>query len=212
MKLAQLAAASGCSMATIKYYLREGLLQPGERVSTTEAEYGPAHVARLRMIRVLRDVGDMPISSIKAVIAALDTPDMSLRGAFSSAFYAIPPLPDRSSPVPPEVRAEVRAFIDRHGWTEVAGDAPAIDVLGEALMGVRQFWGNAGPEIFERYAAAMDDLGRGDVEVLDDVGPGDAGRATAIAQIIVGVVVWDRAILALRRLSEEHYSALRYYR
>ncbi|MEP6649003.1 MAG: MerR family transcriptional regulator, partial [Lapillicoccus sp.] len=53
MRLAELCAATGVPAATVKYYLREGLLPPGERVSATRADYGPPHVERLRLIRAL---------------------------------------------------------------------------------------------------------------------------------------------------------------
>ena len=37
MRLAELCAATGVPPATVKYYLREGLLPVGERVSATRA-------------------------------------------------------------------------------------------------------------------------------------------------------------------------------
>ena len=55
MRLAELCAATGVPSATVKYYLREGLLPAGEWVSATRAEYGPEHVERLRLIRALVD-------------------------------------------------------------------------------------------------------------------------------------------------------------
>ena len=45
MRLAELSERSGVSTATIKYYLREGLLQPGRRVTATQAEYDEEHCA-----------------------------------------------------------------------------------------------------------------------------------------------------------------------
>ena len=51
MRISELARESGTSVATIKYYLREGLLAPGERVNAREASYGQGHVKRLRLVR-----------------------------------------------------------------------------------------------------------------------------------------------------------------
>lgn len=51
MKVSELAAQSGVALATIKYYLREGLLMPGEPTSATGARYGEQHVRRLALIR-----------------------------------------------------------------------------------------------------------------------------------------------------------------
>lgn len=44
MRLAELSRRSGVSTATIKYYLREGLLPPGRQVNPTTAEYDDGHL------------------------------------------------------------------------------------------------------------------------------------------------------------------------
>lgn len=44
MRLSELSKQSGVTTATIKYYLREGLLPPGERVTATQAEYDESHL------------------------------------------------------------------------------------------------------------------------------------------------------------------------
>ncbi|MYU47619.1 MerR family transcriptional regulator, partial [Streptomyces sp. SID7803] len=51
MRLSELSERSGIATATIKYYLREGLLPPGERLSATQAEYDESHLRRLRLVR-----------------------------------------------------------------------------------------------------------------------------------------------------------------
>ena len=56
MLLHELAEATGVSAASIKYYRRAGLLPPGERITTTRQDYGRAHVERLELIQVLREV------------------------------------------------------------------------------------------------------------------------------------------------------------
>ena len=56
MRISELSSRSGVPVATIKYYLREGLLPAGERTSATQARYGDAHVERLRLVRALVDV------------------------------------------------------------------------------------------------------------------------------------------------------------
>lgn len=44
MRLAELSERSGVSTATIKYYLREGLLAPGRQINATTAEYDEEHL------------------------------------------------------------------------------------------------------------------------------------------------------------------------
>lgn len=46
MRLAELSERSGVSTATIKYYLREGLLTSGRQVNATTADYDESHLRR----------------------------------------------------------------------------------------------------------------------------------------------------------------------
>jgi DNA-binding transcriptional MerR regulator len=62
------------TVATIKYYIREGLLPAGTTISATQAEYDSAHVDRLRLIRALVDVGRLSITTVRELLATLDGP------------------------------------------------------------------------------------------------------------------------------------------
>jgi len=57
MRISQLSQASGVPVATIKYYLREGLLHDGRLTSATQAQYDETHLARLRLVRALLGAG-----------------------------------------------------------------------------------------------------------------------------------------------------------
>ena len=72
MRISALSARSGVAVATIKFYLREGLLPPGTATATNQADYDETHVRRLRLIRALIDVGGVPVASARAVVEALD--------------------------------------------------------------------------------------------------------------------------------------------
>ncbi|RAD74224.1 MerR family transcriptional regulator, partial [Burkholderia multivorans] len=85
MLLSELAVASGCSAATIKYYRREGLLPPGERITATRQNYGTRHLERLALIQVLREVADAPIPAIRRLTALLDDPSVPLIRALEEA-------------------------------------------------------------------------------------------------------------------------------
>jgi DNA-binding transcriptional MerR regulator len=206
MRLADLVQRSGCSAATIKYYLREGLVAPGARLSATDAEYDDSHVARLRMIRVLRDVGDMPIASIRTVVNALDTTEMPLHDVLASAVHALgPALPVNTTNSDDSLRAEVVDYVASGGWS-VSPDAPAIDVVAAALAGIREFWGDASPHIFDRYRARVDVLAKEDLEFVERT----EDLADMIRQMALGTVLWERALIGLRRLAQEHYSRQRF--
>ena len=68
LKMRELAAASGVSAATIKHYLREGLLPEPVRTSRNMAYYPPDFVERIRLIKRLQEERFMPLKAIKRVL------------------------------------------------------------------------------------------------------------------------------------------------
>jgi DNA-binding transcriptional MerR regulator len=72
MKISELSARTGVSIPTLKFYLREGLLTPGELSAPNQADYGEAHIRRAALIRALRDVAGLSIARIRVIIDALD--------------------------------------------------------------------------------------------------------------------------------------------
>jgi len=66
--MGELARASGVSAATIKHYLREGLLPEPVRTSRNMAYYPPDFVDRIRVIKRLQEERFMPLKLIKGVL------------------------------------------------------------------------------------------------------------------------------------------------
>src|SRR5262249_31390262 len=89
MLMAELSKRSGVPVATIKYYLREGLLPPGEATSATRADYGEHHLRRLRLIRALLEVGEVPLAGIGRILAAVDDESVSLHEVLGAVQYAL---------------------------------------------------------------------------------------------------------------------------
>ncbi len=70
--MSELAERSGVSAATIKHYLREGLLGEGGdvvRTSRNMAWYPPEYVDRVRLIKRLQEQRFMPLKAIRRVLA-----------------------------------------------------------------------------------------------------------------------------------------------
>jgi len=208
VRMSELARRSAVPVPTIKYYLREGLLPPGTPTSATQASYGEAHLERLRLIRVLREVGQVPVAAVGAVLAAIDDPGLALPGVLALAHHALgPPPPAGPDEAHRTARTAVLEFIAARGW-QVDPAAPSVDVLAAALAALRRVHGPCGPEVFTPYAAAAERIAREELATIDPAaGPGDT-----VAQIVVGTVVFEQALLALRRLAEEHYSGERFGR
>ncbi|MDX8152957.1 MerR family transcriptional regulator [Patulibacter brassicae] len=74
LKMADLAERAGVSPATVKHYLREGLLDPapGEpgvvRTSRNMAWYPPAFVDRIRLVKRLQEERYMPLRAIRELL------------------------------------------------------------------------------------------------------------------------------------------------
>jgi DNA-binding transcriptional MerR regulator len=75
LKMSELAQRSGVSSGTIKHYLREGLLGPGDdivRTSRNMAWYPPEYVERIRLIKRLQEERHLPLKLIRGVLAEAD--------------------------------------------------------------------------------------------------------------------------------------------
>lgn len=204
MRVSELAREAGLSVATVKYYLREGLLHGGRLTATTQAEYDASHVERLRLIRVLRDVGGVPVASIGAVLDAIDdtrTPLWQVLGTAHNAL-ALHPAPVRQES---SAHDEVYAHLIARGW-DIDPSAPAIDAVAEALTAARELWGATGPELFDPYIDTVDQMAENELSYIDD----SLGAASTVQQIIIGTIVFERALVALRRLAEHHHSNRRF--
>ena len=67
MKIGELARLAQCSVETVRYYEKSGLLPPAARSDSNYRHYGDAHVARLRFIRNCR-VLEMTLEEIRALM------------------------------------------------------------------------------------------------------------------------------------------------
>ncbi|QKJ66114.1 Cd(II)/Pb(II)-responsive transcriptional regulator [Deefgea piscis] len=71
MKIGELAKLAQCSVETIRFYEKEGLLPTAERTIGNFRVYGPAHIERLRFIRNCRAL-DMSHEEIHTLLRLAD--------------------------------------------------------------------------------------------------------------------------------------------
>ena len=206
MRISELARRAGVSVATTKYYLREGLLPAGAATARNQATYDEGHLHRLRLIRALLEVGGLDIRAIRAVIRAIEDEELTRHELFGVAQRA---LDDRggtdAESVPADVaeaRREVNAFVAELGW-DVESGAPARHALADALAALWRLGREGGAELFRPYAEAADAMASWEVPAI----PADEPRGIAVERLIVGTVIYEAAFVALRRLAHEHHSA-----
>ena len=110
MRISELVERTGVPLATVKFYLRQGMLPPGEAVSATLAEYGEEHVRRIGLIRALSDVAGLPLQKVKDVLDLIDHPEGELFDALGRAVAALPPYLDDAQPPYPRAQAAIAAI------------------------------------------------------------------------------------------------------
>jgi len=203
VRIAELSKTTGVAVATIKYYLREGLLPPGELTSPNQARYGAAHLSRLKLVRALVDVGGLSIAAVKDVLGALDDseqPTFELLGVVQKAITKAEAV-DAADPA----HQVVKEFLTERGWWH-SDENPAAQALARVLVTAREL---GHPKFAEKmlkpYADACERIATSDVAyVLDDLESEDL-----LEGVVVGTVLGDAAIVALRRLAQQVVSERR---
>ncbi|MEU3826378.1 MerR family transcriptional regulator [Streptomyces sp. NPDC029080] len=212
MRLAELSARSGVSVATIKYYLREGLLHPGRRVTATQAEYDEEHLRRLRLVRALIQVGRVPVSSAREVLAALQEEGLSRNRQLGTAVWALPhgPDPDNTDPATASARRTADELLGRLGWAddgapEATRSAPPYRMLVTALTTLARLGYPCSVTDLEPYAHAMARIAVDDLDLVERHAPDEQVEAA-----VALTVLYEPVLLGLRRLAHAQESRRRY--
>ena len=79
LKISELAERSGVPVATIRHYLREGLLPEPVKTSRNMAYYPPEFVDRIRLIKQLQEERFMPLRVIRELLERGDVEPERLR-------------------------------------------------------------------------------------------------------------------------------------
>lgn len=199
MRISELSDRSGVTIPTLKYYLREGLLHPGELQGATRASYDDSHLERVRLVRTLVEVGRLSIERVREVVRTIDAPPAGRHELLGAAHEALRPHP---AGAPASEALERLAALD----LPECAHSPASLQLAEALTAAAAAGWTVEPQTLSRWLAAMRAVAETDVVAeLGEVSPGEALRYA-----IVGNVLTDPVLLALRRVAQEAVSAERF--
>jgi DNA-binding transcriptional MerR regulator len=201
MRISILSEETGVSVASIKYYLREGLLFSGEASNATRAEYGAEHVARLRLIRALIDVGGLSVGAAGAVLAAIDDDAMPIVHAFGLAQHAVTASLVSSTAPSAGALTRVAALKTERGW-QVHEQNPG-ELIAARVVDAYEALGRADLiEVLPAYAEAAEIVAGADLGTVLAVGP--EGRTRMVETVIVGTALGDGLFAGLRRVAQEH--------
>jgi DNA-binding transcriptional MerR regulator len=198
----ELSKAAGISVASIKYYLREGLLPSGDLKAEHRAHYGAAHLDRLRAIRALREVGKLPIESIAGIFRAMDQGGSPF-AVVASAMDAMSTRERSQSREMEQARDDIRRLLASMSVKTRPRSGAVLD-LAAALVRLRQIWGDLPVEQLRPYANAARALAKLETEANREVFSGDTERLLRTA--VLGTVLFEPILVSLRRVMHEDFA------
>jgi DNA-binding transcriptional MerR regulator len=201
MRMAELSAESGVPVATIKYYLREGLVPPGELTSPNQAQYQARHLQRLKLVRALLDVGGLSIVDVREVVRAIDE-RASTHDLLGVAQHG---LIVRKTEVDEEGRAWAMGLLEEVAEQRQWEVDPA-DLFAKSLVSLLCTFRELGHERllagFARYAELADEVAEVDLASIGDLSTPEM----IVESAVVGTVLGDAVFIALRRLAQQNAS------
>ncbi|MDO5634934.1 MAG: MerR family transcriptional regulator [Micrococcus sp.] len=206
MKLQELAARSGISAASIKFYLREGVLPPGRLKNATTASYEDRHLERLAFIRTMRHLVRAPLTQIRHVTRLIDNTDVPLLDVMEACqcvALGLDPAASRQPPGSPDDDAEATAahLARLMGWPNIPTRARASMV--ETLRALKDEGVSVSADSLAAHAMAVTPLARANV---GGVLPGGASRDAVARSVLLGTHAHTRMLAAVSAMAHTYAS------
>lgn len=203
MQLKDLSEWSGVPAASIKFYLREGLLPAGVTIHATRAEYSARHVERLGLIQALRRVVGLNIEQIRGLLQMAD--DGAPRLALLAAVQRVVLKLEAANAGSGETRSQATdAVVHLRNWPDYPSDAR--EALSAHLDLMESLNIDVTDEVLDLYSRAMDDVARFDIAATT--------APESIDQLIftaaVGMHMHSQLLLRLLALAQASHAIRRY--
>lgn len=198
--MAELSARSGLPVATIKYYLREGLIPPGTAVGATRASYDDSHLRRLRLVRALVEVAQLRLDVVRSVLDGIDKANSRHEAVGTAHLRLSQTTGDQAPPSEGSLRA-VDEMLERNGWT-LAPASPHRTALAQALDTVATLGLPAGPDLLDAYAHAMREAATVELGLVAQT----QDRELAVEHAVIGTLLLEPVLLTMRRIAQVNVS------
>lgn len=210
MRISDLGRKTGLPVTTIKFYLREGLLRPGEPTGRNQARYGESHLRRLGLIRALTTVGRLDLTSVRTLLSAVEDERVPLAELYEAVHRAVAYAHAHALSTETETESidqanvEVDQFIARLGW-KVGPDAPGREPFALVLATLRDLGCACDIDSFTPHAHAAQRIAAQEMDRL----PANASEADRTGVVVRGVLL-EVALTSMRLMAERHEAVQRF--
>jgi len=218
MRISALSERTGVPVATLKYYVREGLVPAGTPTGRTQASYDETHVERVRLVRALTESAGLSLAAVRQVVETLDDPPSSRHDLLGAAQHAL--LSDEvggrvagagGQSADPEGSQDVwlaraRALAESRGW-ECEADDPLLARLGAQLRAADAAGVGSSDGYLDAVADACERIAAADLRTVPADPAVAADRADAVRRVVVGTLLTDPILLTMRRIAQREASA-----
>ncbi|GAA5067974.1 MerR family transcriptional regulator [Streptomyces similanensis] len=180
-------------------------------MNATSAEYDEEHLRRLRLVRAMIQVGEVPVATVREVLGHVDDDGLGRTIRLGAALWALPqvPEPDQDDEHVRAARQEVAAPLDRLGRRnseQLTTLSPAYRSLVVAVAAFRRLGYDWGAELLAPYAELMHRTAVLDLDNMERY-PSQAER---VEFAVLGAILDEPVLRALHRPAQEEESARRY--
>ena len=189
MSISVLSQRSGVSVATIKYYIREGLIR-----STLDPEADDVEtVNQLRLIRGLVHVVGLSIRQVGKILNLVRDPDLSPAALMTRATADLPLAGARVAD--DTDLAGARAALASVGFDELP-DVPYVNQLLAAIALAEESGVGMDAEHLAVYAAAARECAKSDFNYMLFDSP-----SREVQTAVLGTLIYDSILIGVRRLA-----------
>lgn len=201
MRISELCDRASVPIATVEYYQREHLID----LPSENRGYRPQDVRRLRLVRVLVEVGGLTPRDVRALLAGMSdtgrTPHETFGLVLRTLEGAEPGTGADVEPVDDGASALARRVAERRGWRMDPRAANWANLV--KLLRMLLWLDDANAEsVVEAYATAAEQITDAEIRVLGLY----ADEEALIERLVLWTVLGDPLMASLHRISRHHGS------